>query len=209
MRASLKRCALRGAGGPKSDMGVVFCSEERSKGCKFGAPRVPAAGYNHFATGSFKPGQPLYGCEAGCSKDHKRYGHTLPLLFDYLPPNERDLSRADMSIHAKIIVRANAKTGRGWVLAGSANLSTPAWGSLSTPKYLDSGGEVVRLSLSSWELGVVLHDVDVGALARKQVIPWRHPLPPQARYSREDFPCRESARGFGAEQPVFHNDKRS
>ena len=87
-----------------------------------------------------------------------------------------------MTIHAKIYARARGATGRGWILITSANLSSPAWGSLTYPKYLQGAP---RLRVSAWELGVLVHDVDM----RSAPIPWRHPLPDDARYSRDDHPA--------------------
>jgi hypothetical protein len=56
-------------------------------------------------------------------------------------------ARARMMTHAKIAVRSSAGTGRGWVYAGSHNLSNCAWGSESQPKRCAEQG-LARLRVS-------------------------------------------------------------
>ena len=183
------------AGARKSDeMRVVFCSERRSRGERFGARGIQGAMYNHFQMKTFKPGFPLYGCDAGCTKDHGPYGHSKSMVFDCMPPHDDDASRAraHMVVHAKIFTRSSSVTGRGWVMVGSANFSSPAFGTVSAPSYLKPV-KMKRQKISSWELGVLLHNVNVRELAHNQTITWRHPLPESARYERGDVPMHSSS----------------
>ena len=84
-----------------------------------------------------------------------------------------------------------AANGTGWILAGSANVSTPAWGTFGYV-YERQKNPSAPLKVGLWELGVLLTKVRVDDYD----VPFDYTQP--RRYDAvADQPCKGAACGKG------------
>jgi hypothetical protein len=97
----------------------------------------------------------LRGCPPGCDKAHGSWNgkkHMQVVMHDLSPRPGAPLARARFLNHSKVMLRVDHGSGKGWIYAGSANMSGSAWGIAKK----DSS-----LSIGLYELGVLLTDVTV------------------------------------------------
>ncbi len=167
------------------DVCLVHPSTQRVEGRTEYNGEMPMACYAYTDEQSWKgksrPVGPLRGCLQDCSDAHdrrKREGlvkHCPCLIFELAPS---DPNRALMTQHSKIMLRESTVVGpnhgRGWIYAGSHNLSMSAWGGCKKSfwKGLPRGEVRHRCRINSWEVGVLLTNVRISDFP----IPWTRPL---------------------------------
>lgn len=116
---------------------LFFPSQSQAKYMKKGGTSVLTCDQPSFAKNikrtSFNP--PLRGCETKrCDKVKcKSQAHKLCLVHKYRCPEKQRLAgRVGIGQHTKMLLRCSTKIGktygRGWLYAGSHNLSSSAWG---------------------------------------------------------------------------------
>ena len=122
---------------------------------------------------SFAAKSPLRGCEPGCTRQHR----CRPcLLHELTACPAQHPARSRVVQHTKMLLRESTKEGatkgRGWIYAGSHNLSTSAWGSANLTKdtKAEQASGQKRNRVNHYELGVLLTDVRISDYAR--VVPW-------------------------------------
>ena len=118
---------------------------------------------------SFSKKWPLRGCEIPC--ENPKHNHTSdcrPCLCHEFIPCKAQLERITLPQHTKMFLRESTLPGpfcgRGWIYAGSANLSGSAWGNMKKLK------DKVENRVNHYELGVLLTDVVISKF--DAIIPW-------------------------------------
>ena len=172
------------------DMRLFYPSQSRTifgnKNLKLPPFRLPGYVQNLlFDRNSFKVKFPLRGCEKPCTNPkHQNDNQCRPcLLHEFVPCEAQRPGRVSMPQHAKIFLRESTidgpHRGRGWIYAGSHNLSGSAWGTSVNPG---------RNRVNHFELGVLVTDVPIAKYDR--VIPWerRTYQMDTLRYQNGQFP---------------------
>jgi hypothetical protein len=127
---------------------------------------------------SYAQKTPLRGCEQNCALEKcKTQPHKSCLLYKYVNnAAQRRAGRAKVVQHAKMLLRCSTKPGknqgRGWIYAGSHNLSGSAWGacSLSKDTKTEQKEGFKRNRVNHWEMGILLTDVAINDY--ENVVPW-------------------------------------
>ena len=136
--------------------------------------------YSRNAHGKTNP--PLRGCDSNCT-NKKCGGGKQPckpcLLYKLVCcAPQRQAGRSKVVQHTKMLIRCSTKEGdtkgRGWIYAGSHNLSSSAWGSASLTQGKSTKKERTlnykKNRTNHWELGIFLSNVVISRY--ENVIPW-------------------------------------
>ena len=123
---------------------------------------------------------PMRGCEKNCMKTkcgiNKTQECKVCLIHKYQNNKEQcRAGRQGIVQHTKMLLRESTRQGetygKGWIYAGSHNLSTSAWGSvdlLERKKPKEGVNKTNRVN--HWEIGIMLTDIQISDY--KNVIPW-------------------------------------